>query len=250
MITKFKIYSAALALISCGLLAFIAPPKTGQDVLRLMHKRYAGKWHNTLAFQQSTEIYKNDSLVRKQTWQEAMLAPDKLRIDVEPLANSNTIIFRADSTYRFRGGKLMAAQKDENELIFLLGGMYFYPWEKTAERVKLAGYDLNKCYEDTWKGKSVYVIGTSVKDDKPNQLWIDKENLYLVRFIKQAGTVREEAVFEDHIKIDNSWTETKCSFYINGKLAQLEKYTDVRQPATINPGYFEVSAYKTYEVLR
>src|SRR5476651_2482041 len=96
----------------------------GEHVVKLMYDRYAGKWHRTLTFNQTTERYQNDSLISNQNWHETMLCPDKLRIDIAPYENGNTIIFRGDSTYNIRNGQLKSATAAENDLIFLIGGMY------------------------------------------------------------------------------------------------------------------------------
>ncbi|HVV55126.1 MAG TPA: hypothetical protein VHC47_07375, partial [Mucilaginibacter sp.] len=54
-------------------------------LLQKMYARYHGKWHTNLSFDQTTEMYRNDSLVRSQTWYEHILYPDKLRIDFDSL---------------------------------------------------------------------------------------------------------------------------------------------------------------------
>ena len=227
-----------------GLMAFAKRPVTGSDVVKMMYNRYAGKWHRALTFMQKTEMYHNDSLKRTQTWHEAMLAPDKLRIDIEPAENGNTIIFRGDSTYSIRNGTLRAAQKEENDLIFLLGGLYFYPYAQSAAKLKSLGYNLDKMYEDTWRGKPVYVIGVSGKTDNGNQLWVDKKDLYLVRMIKTEKQPKEECVFEGHVKIGGGWTETRASFYFNDKLVQVETYYNYEAPANIDDGLFDPAHYQ------
>ncbi|MES2275771.1 MAG: hypothetical protein V4592_07105 [Bacteroidota bacterium] len=231
-------------LIISAIMSF-TPPKTGEDVVKMMYNRYAGKWHRTLTFKQKTERYRNDSLKSTQTWHEAMLAPDKLRIDIEPLENGNTIIFRGDSTYNFRNGQLRSASKDENDLIFLLGGLYFYSWDTSVAKLKAGGYDLTKCYETTWKDKPVYVIGASSKEDlSSNQLWVDKKDLYLVRMIEQTKGTKEECIFDDHVKIGGGWSETKASFYFNGKLVQVESYSEYTMPATLDEKLFDPKRYE------
>jgi hypothetical protein len=44
----------------------------GEDVLKLMYKKYAGKWYRTLSFDQTTEIYR-DTSKKIQTWHESVL---------------------------------------------------------------------------------------------------------------------------------------------------------------------------------
>jgi hypothetical protein len=51
-------------------------------------------------------------------------------------------------------------------------------------KFKSFGYNLDKYHEHDWKGKDAYVIGPKLNEDSVNQIWIDKEKLYVVRTIK------------------------------------------------------------------
>ena len=56
-----------------------------EKVLKQMYDRYSGKWYHTFTFVQTTESYKNDSLSKTSTWYEAVMFPDKFRIDFEQI---------------------------------------------------------------------------------------------------------------------------------------------------------------------
>jgi hypothetical protein len=220
-------------------------PGNGEKIVKMMHTRNAGKWHKAVTFDQTTEMYRNDSLKRTQEWHEAIFFPDKLRIDIEPVANDNAIIFRNDSTYSIRNGQIKAARSEENDLIFLLGGMYSYPAEKVVAKMNSLGYDLSKAYESEWNGKPVYIVGAADKNDKVNQLWIDKENLYLVRMLKY-GKENMEGIFENHIKVSDNWTETKATFYFEGKLAQIETYHNYKATPSLDERIFNVDHFQKF----
>src|SRR5882757_5399040 len=115
---------------------------TSREVLQTMYKRYHGAWHKSLKFNQTTERFRNDSLLSTATWYETIVYPDLLRIDIGSEKSANGIIFRHDSTYRFRNNKITASTKDENELIFFLGGMYFVPFDKVLSHFADLHYDL------------------------------------------------------------------------------------------------------------
>ena len=172
-----------------------------------------------------------------------MLYPDKLRIDIEPLADNNSIIFRGDSTYRITAGQLKSASGQGNDLIFLLGGLYSYPLAQTMDKLTKLGYDVSQAHEDIWKDKPVYVIGAAKGDLKVSQLWIDRENFYLVRMIEFNKGTKEEALFDDHLKLDGAWTETKVHFYINDKLLQVESYYDVKAVGSLDAATFDPARY-------
>ena len=174
---------------------------------------------------------------------------NKLRIDIEPTAAGNALLFRGDSTYNISGGKIKSASPQGNDLIFLLGGLYFYPLDKTLEKIKAQGYDLSKLSEGTYNGKPIYIIGASAKDEKASQLWVNKGDLYLVRMIKYDKNVKQDAIFEDYIKIGGGGAETKVTFYLNDKLRQVETYHNCRlmpgmDQKIFDPQHFEKISYK------
>lgn len=226
------------------LLFLTLPFSHGNDLnsttlLQKMYARYHGKWHSHLSFNQTTEMYKNDSLYKSQTWFEHIQYPDLLRIDFDSVKSANGIIFRKDSTYVFKGNKLTRSVKNENELIFFLGGLYFMPFDQVLAHFKALNYDLSKFHADTWKGKPVYVIGADKSDEKVNQLWIDQKKMVAVRFIKYDGGTKEEGWFENQIPLKNAWSETKCSFFINDHVLQIEKYHDVVAGGIVDKNIFE-----------
>lgn len=226
------------------ILLFFLPYTSQQELnsttlLQKMYARYHGKWHSSLSFNQTTERYKNDSLVKSDTWYERIAYPDMLRIDIDSKESSNGIIFRKDSTYVFSNNKLTRSIKNENELIFFLGGLYFVPFDDVLAHFEALHYHLSKFHASNWKGKPVYVIGADKDNEKVNQLWIDQDKLVPVRFLKYENTSKEEGLFEDHIALKNAWSETKCKFYVNDKLLQVETYHDVVPGGLLDKSIFD-----------
>ncbi len=224
---KKLISFASLALIVLLMLSFKeSKPITGVDILSKMHKRYAGKWFKTFTFTQKTESYKNDTLIKTARWYEAIVFPDYFRISFGEVKDGNAVIFIKDSSYNFSKGKLVRKGLRGEDLIFLLGGMYFHPFDSVLKKMEREGYDIHKAYERTWNGRKYYVLGAQNEGEKLNQLWIDKEKLFVKRFIKYNGNTKEEGLLGDHVKIGKAWSETSCSFFIDDKLIQKETYYD------------------------
>src|SRR5512138_2662435 len=101
----------ALGLAIPGLLALAAAgqPRTGLDVLRAMHDKYAGAWYPTVTFVQNV-VY-TDGRPAQDMW-EALKIPGKLRIDIGPIdAPPRTIIFKDEMRYVFDKGKLAGTTK-------------------------------------------------------------------------------------------------------------------------------------------
>lgn len=212
-------------------------PPDGRDIIKKMHDRYAGKWYQTFTFTQTTQQYRNDSLRSTQIWHEFIQFPDLFRMDFGIPDSGNAVIFRGNTAYRFRNGQLKSTTNNNNEgLIFLLGGMYFYPLDQTCRILSDSlHFDLTQARQDNWQGTPVYVIGREGK----NQLWIDQQNLCLVRMVKVDN--RMDARFEDWQPFEGGFCETKCEFYINGKLIQTEIYNDIKTNVTLADRIFDSS---------
>ena len=217
-----------------GVLLIIAPVfmfsqyKDGKALISAMHKKNAGKYCNTLTFKQTTNRYRNDSLLTGQVWKEYLEFPDKLRIDIGDTSKGNFMIFKNDSAYRFRNKKLMSAERDSNLIMLLLGGMYHRPKKEVLTRIEKFGIKLNQLSEQDLNEKKCFVIGTKLANDKIPQIWINKETLFIERFIENYnGSVLEVHVIERQ-KACSGEVETKLSIYADGKLFQDELYFDLK----------------------
>lgn len=229
-----------LLLLFVGLITLSASAQSTEAVLKKMYARYHGTWHSNLTFNQTTLRYKPDGTQSDSSlWVEHILYPDKLRIDVmtdKPV----TILFRHDSTYYVRGGKTVRSSANENELIFFLGGMYFMPFDSVKAHLAKIHLDITKFHQSTWNGKPVYVLGANTDDEKVKQVWIDADRLIMLRNINYDNNTKEEGIFEDHIALGKAWAERKCSFYINDKLFQVEKYHEITPNQTFAKDMFDV----------
>ncbi len=214
-------------------------PITSAKLLKKMYDRFHNKWYKTFSFSQTTEIYRNDSMIHSEIWFENIKFPDKFRIDFGDPDSANAVIFRNDSSYLFSRSQLVRIDANKDDLLFLLGGLYFYPFDSVITKMNSYGYDLNKFYQDTWKGKPVYVIGADNNKDSVNQLWIENENYSPVRMLKYENRNKEEALFENHVPLGGGFTETLVHFYVNDKLIQVEKYHELKGDSPIEDAIFD-----------
>jgi len=214
-----------------------------RSVLKAMHDKYAGKWYTSFTFIQTTERYRNDSLINTQTWYEALHLPYSFRIDFGDIKDGNGVIFSRDSMYIFRNDSLKRTDVNDDDLTFLLGGMYFMSFDSVTTHFQTLHYDLTKFHEDTFMGKAVYVIGADKAGEKVNQIWIDKNKLVLLRFIEFADGRKSEGVFENHQPFGGGWSEQKCSFYFDDKLAQVEYYHDCKANVPLDDAIFDPAMF-------
>jgi hypothetical protein len=216
----------------------IDPPSDGIELIGQMRERYRGKWYRTLTFVQTTTMADG----KVETWYEAAELPGKLRIDIAPLDGKNTLLFRNDSLYEFKGGKLAAWRPMVHPLMVLGFDVYAQPVDATVRQLRSLGFDLGKLHESTWQGRPAYVVGAAAGDTVARQFWIDKERLYFVRMVepgKQDPSARVETHFNKYIPLGRGWLETEVRFLVNGETRMLERYTEPKAGVELSPAIFE-----------
>ena len=237
-----SILSLALLLAAPSPAASIEPPKDGVELIGRMRERYLGKWYHTLTFVQKTTLADG----KVETWYEAVSLPGKLRIDIAPLEGKNTLLFRNDSIYEFKDGKLAESHPMVHPLMVLGFDVYAQPVDVTIRQLKGLGFDLAKLHESTWQGRPAYVVGTAAGDSVTRQFWIDKERLYFVRMVepgKQDPSARVETRFNKYIPMGQGWLETEVRFMVNGKTKMLEEYTEPKAGVKLDPAIFDAGRW-------
>lgn len=217
----------------------LATGAEAQDMVQQMYTQHASNFRRSLSFVQETSFYRNDTLVNKATWFEVLVYPDKLRIDINNPEDGNAIFYVNDSSFRFQNHVLKNKGPQKHDLLFLLGGMYSFPLPEVYTKLREFGYDPDKTYETTWKGKPVVVVGANKDETESNQFWVDKEKLVTVRILNNKGGQRSEIICGDYRRLGAGWCETAIDFYVEGKLRQQEKYMNLRENFSVNLEYLD-----------
>jgi hypothetical protein len=223
----------------------------GEALIRAMQERYRGKWYNTLTFVQTTTI--TQPTARKEIWYEALRFPGMLRIDIAPVDSGNTLLFRADTLYRFQHGALVGSRPLIHPLMVLGFDAYFDPPETTVGKLKGLGFDLSKIREDTWQGRPAYVVGAVAGDSTTAQFWIDRERLVFVRMVQVApdGSGRiYETQFNRYQPLGKGWISVEVVFNVNGELATKEEYAEVKSDPVLPDDLFAPGTYAKAEWMK
>ena len=218
------------------------PPKDGVEVISRMRERYLGKWYRTLTFVQKTTL--PDGKV--ETWYEAAELPGKLRIDIAPLEGKNTLLFRNDTLYDFKEGKLAETKPLIHPLMVLGFDVYAQPLDKTVRQLRELGFDLSKVHESEWQGRPAYVVGAAAGDSGVRQFWIDQERLYFVRMVapgKKNPGDRLETQFNKYVPMGRGWVETEVRFLVNGEIKMLEEYSEPKAEVKLDPAIFDATRW-------
>ncbi len=213
--------------------------RSGHEVLQAMHDLYQGHWPPYVTFTQRTIRYPKPGVQDTTLWHEA-LALGKLRIDMEPLAEGNGVLYVDGQRYGFRSGQLADSASDTNPLAVLLSDVYLQPVERSAHVLDSLGIDLSLARRDTLEGRPVWIVGAAAGDTTSPQFWVDADRLLAVRDIQPLGDGRLlDATIGGWQPLGDGWVETHLDLRVDGRLFQTEEYSDIRAPDTLDPALFD-----------
>lgn len=230
---------------------FAAKIENGEQLVAAMQKKYAKKWYQTLTFVQKTIRFRTDGTSSVEIWNEALSAPGKLRIDIEPLDKGNGILFVDGTLHSIREGKVARSQPFTHPLLVLGFDVYRQPAEKTIGQLKEMKIDLSILHEDTWQGKPAYVVGAKQGDLRSPQFWVEKKNLLFVRLIQPTGSNNaniQETQFNKYFKVKGGgWVSPEVVMFVDGKKTIVEEYTDVQANIPLDPNLFDPTKWITVD---
>lgn len=215
-------------------------PTNGEELIKAMHDRYAGKWYSTVSFTQKT-TQANGTV---ETWYEVLGVPGRLRIDIAPLDSENATLFRNDTLYSIRGGKLVRTSPLIHPLLVLGFDIYADSVERTVRKMKTFNIDFSKLSTNTWQGRSVYVVGAAPGDSTSPQFWVDQERLVFVRLIQRNrnGGVNETQ-FNKYSPLAGGWISAAVLFFTNGQPGTTEEYTNIKANEKFGADFFDPAKY-------
>jgi hypothetical protein len=229
-----------------------ATAPNGRQVLGRMRAAYDGVWYPTLTFIQKTVLHRPDGTTMEQRWHESVrYTPQRgaqLRIDAGDLAAGNGTIYTADSSWSVRGGKLTATRARGNEFLPLIQGVYLQPVERTAREVALAKVDLDRTRMGEFRGRPVWVVGTtSAADTTSPQFWVDTARKVLVRMVLHAEPQSPvvDVTLDGYEPVGKAWLGTRVMISADGKLVQEEIYTDWKANVPLADALFDPAQWTT-----
>ena len=220
--------------------------QNGDELLKTMHERYAGKWYKTLTFVQKTTQIRADSTISTSTWYEAFSFPGTMRIDIDT-AGTNGMIFTKDSLFSFRNGTLAATRVFVHPLLLLGFDVYFLDPGQTSEKLKNLHINLTIVREDQWQGRPVYVVGAKEGDLHSAQFWVDREHLLFVRLLEpggRGGSQTRETQFSKYERLGGGWISTEVIFKLDGNVQMTEEYTELRANPQLDLKLFDPLSWK------
>jgi len=229
-------------------LAYAQDVRSGDDVLRAMHDRYAKSWYANLTFTQKSTTYNADGTNKVETWYEAVELPAKLRIDIGDPRKGDGYLMVDGTLTIIKDGKEASTRPRVNMLLVLGFDVYGQATETTAKVTEAEGYDLKKVHEEMWEGKPVYVVGAEKGDLKSKQFWVEKKRLLFVRLFEptQADPKNFQDVrFEDYREMAGGWVAARVEVYANDRKVFSEEYSDIQGNVKLAPGTFDPKQFNS-----
>jgi hypothetical protein len=160
-------------------------------------------------------------------------------------ARGDGSLYRGDSSYGIRAGKVSAVRADRNELLVLGFDVYTQPPAATIKILRDRGFDLTKAHERTWQGKAVTVIGALAGDTTSRQFWVEKERLLFVRLITPSPQGTSDIRFNQYIPMQTGWMAVDVVQLVAGKPRLHEEYSEVRVNVPLDPALFDPRSWNT-----
>jgi hypothetical protein len=214
---------------------------SGEDVIRAMHDRYAGKWYTTLSFVQHNTATRPNGAQEHSTWREYARIPGRLRIDFLPADSGNGLLFASDTEYVRQADTLGHLEPLIHPLMVLGFDVYAQPVATSIAKLRALGIDLSQVHEDSWEGRPAYVVGARSGDLRTRQFWIEKERLLFVRMLepgRRDTTRTTETRFESYRAVGPAWVSPRVEFLVDGRQVWLEEYDDIMTDKPIADSLF------------
>jgi hypothetical protein len=216
---------------------------TGEDVIRAMHARYAGKWYENLVLIQAVTYFDLESgtLDSARMWYESIRLPGTVRSDIAPLEKGDYQLYRDGTWHVFEADTLVRSSPGGHPVLLLGFDVYRQPVEQTL--ASLERFDLSKLRQATWQGREVYVVGSESEGDAGNQFWVDQDDLLLRRLIMVSRTsgATIEVQFNAYEQLGAGWIAAELAFLRDGQLWLHERYAYWAIDVEIEPSIFAVT---------
>jgi hypothetical protein len=223
---------------------------SSSGLIKAMRDRYGGKYLKTLSFLQNNTRYTTTGQEQKSQWYEHMEIPGKLRIAFLPASQRSGLVQVDDRVASFDNGIRVDFRPSVNPLLLLTADVYVAPVPAIMRALDSLDVDGEIIRSDVWEGRPVYVVGAKAGDSTSNQLWVDKDDLRLVRFIQRnrsgERTIVSDIRVQGYKEIQGFDVPTTFLVIRNGRPFWREEYTDVRVNEEFPPGTFDQA--KWYDI--
>lgn len=220
---------------------------SSSGLIKAMHDRYDGKYLKTMSFLQNNTAYTMTGQEQKSQWYEHIEIPGRLRIAFLPASQKSGLVQIDDRVASFDNGIRVDFRPSVNPLLLLTADVYVAPVATIMRGLDTLHVDPEIIRDAVWEGQPVYVVGAKAGDTTSNQMWVDRDNLRLVRFI-QSSKIGDRTMLSDirvlgYKEIGGFDVPTEFLVIRNGRPVWREQYADVRINENFPPGTFDQATW-------
>ena len=225
---------------------------SSSGLIKAMHDRYDGKYLKTMSFLQNNTAYTMTGQEQKSQWYEHIEIPGKLRIAFLPASQKSGLVQIDDRVASFDNGIRVDFRPSVNALLLLTADVYVAPVATITRGLDTLHVDQEMIRDAVWEGQPVYVVGAKAGDTTSNQMWVDRDNLRLVRFI-QSSKIGDRTMLSDirvlgYKEIGGFDVPTEFLVLRNGRPFWREQYADVRINENFPPGTFDQATWNAIPI--
>ena len=225
---------------------------SSSGLIKAMHDRYDGKYLKTMSFLQNNTAYTMTGQEQKSQWYEHIEIPGRLRIAFLPASQKSGLVQIDDRVASFDNGIRVDFRPSVNALLLLTADVYVAPIATIMRGLDTLHVDQEMIRDAVWEGQPVYVVGAKAGDTTSNQMWVDRDNLRLVRFI-QSSKIGDRTMLSDirvlgYKEIGGFDVPTEFLVLRNGRPFWREQYADVRINENFPPGTFDQATWNAIPI--
>jgi hypothetical protein len=221
---------------------------SGSGVVKAMHELYAGKFVKTMSFLQNNTAYTSTGQEQHSQWYKHLEVPGKLRIAFLPATQRSGLVQVGDKVASFDNGIRVDFRPSVNPVLLLTADVYAAPVPTIMRGLDSLSVDAEVIHTDEWEGRPVYVIGAKAGDSTSNQMWIDADNLVLLRFIQHGKSADHPMISDMRVgsykEIQGFQIPTEFLVIRNGRPVWREQYANVRINEELPAGTFDQALWK------
>lgn len=219
----------------------------GESLIRAMHAKHSANWYSSISYIQTTTLLGPSGANSDQSWYVAATVPGRLRIDYGNPDLGNGLLFRADTSYYFNGGRLARTNTGWNELAILTQDVYKQSPELTISVLRSLGFQMSRLRTSNFDGRTAYVVGSSSSTDSTSrQFWIERDRLLLVRIREKRGEGRFADIrIGDFVQAGNGWLARQTYQMENGVARLHQQSTQIKANPPLDPALFDAKQFST-----
>ena len=221
---------------------------SGSAVVKAMHDLYGGKYLKTMSFLQNNTAYTSSGQEQKSQWYEHIEVPGKLRIAFLPATQRSGLVQVDDKVASFDNGIRVDFRPSVSPVLLLTADVYAAPVATIMRGLDSLSVDTEVIRSDEWEGRPVYVVGAKAGDSTSNQMWVDAENLLLLRFIQRGKSGDRPMISDIHVgsykDIQGYQIPTEFLVIRNGRPVFREQLSNIRINEEFPVGTFDQATWK------